>query len=423
MSAGIYTAGADVTLLHEFAGGASDGSGPRGDLTLSDSTLYGMTGQGGVATPGEWRHVIAQVFAAKVQLIVDGKLALEYVDPKPVTNADMPGLIAWSEGEFDNVRIYAGGVSGRKDVPTKEPPNEHRTERRDPVPVRGVPMIRFGGPLFGDQSTPEKLITAARELGYGAVYAPRLDPENEALCQEYGEALLGANLMVAEVGVWTGLNVPDPEKRGAARAGVVRGLRLAELIGAQCVVAIFGAQHPQRHSGPHPDNFEPRFVEEGVRIVQGILDEVQPRHTKLTMEMLPWAVPDSVENTLELIAAVDRPAFGVHLDPVNLINCPRRYYDTGAVLRECFEKLGPHIVACHAKDVVQDESVFPIHLNETPIGTGRMDYATFLRGLDARGRDVPLMLEHLKTAEEYAAAAAQVRRVAAEIGVGLGYAA
>ena len=226
--------------------------------------------------------------------------------------------------------------------------------------------------------------------------------------------------MVAEVGVWTGLNVPDADKRRDARERVVAGLRLAEQLGAQCCVTIFGAQHPTRHSGPHPGNFALSFVDEGVKIVQGILDEVQPQETRLTMEMLPWAVPDSVENTLELIAAVDRPAFGVHLDPVNIINCPRRYYDTGAVLRECFEKLGPHIVACHAKDVVQDESVFPFHVNETPIGTGRMDYPTFLRGLDALDRDVPLVMEHLKTAEEYAAAAAEVRRVAAEIGVALG---
>jgi len=227
--------------------------------------------------------------------------------------------------------------------------------------------------------------------------------------------------MVAEVGVWTGRNVPDPEKRCQAREGVVQGLRLAALLGAQCVVTIFGAQHPQRHSGPHRDNFEPRFGEEGIRIVQGVLDEVRPQHTKLTMELLPWAVPDSADNMLALIAAVDRPAFAVHLDPVNLINCPRRYYDTGTVLRECFEKLSPRLVACHAKDAVQDERVFPIHLNETSIGTGRMDYAAFLRGLDALGRDVPLMREHRKTAEEYAAAAAVVRRVAAEAGVALGW--
>jgi len=36
-----------ITLLHEFAGGANDGRNPCGSLTLSDSTLYGMTYSGG----------------------------------------------------------------------------------------------------------------------------------------------------------------------------------------------------------------------------------------------------------------------------------------------------------------------------------------------------------------------------------------
>ncbi len=35
------------TNLHEFAGGASDGSYPRGSLTLDGSRLYGMTFSGG----------------------------------------------------------------------------------------------------------------------------------------------------------------------------------------------------------------------------------------------------------------------------------------------------------------------------------------------------------------------------------------
>ena len=37
----------DVTLLHEFAGGNDDGQYPKGSLTLSGSTLYGMTSYGG----------------------------------------------------------------------------------------------------------------------------------------------------------------------------------------------------------------------------------------------------------------------------------------------------------------------------------------------------------------------------------------
>jgi uncharacterized repeat protein (TIGR03803 family) len=41
------TAQAQFSLLHEFAGGGSDGRGPYGWLTLSGSTLYGMTYGGG----------------------------------------------------------------------------------------------------------------------------------------------------------------------------------------------------------------------------------------------------------------------------------------------------------------------------------------------------------------------------------------
>ncbi len=43
----LETDGSGFSLLHEFAGGADDGSVPMGDLILADSTLYGMTDQGG----------------------------------------------------------------------------------------------------------------------------------------------------------------------------------------------------------------------------------------------------------------------------------------------------------------------------------------------------------------------------------------
>ena len=61
-----------------------------------------------VAEPGRWYHVIAQVLADRAQLIVDGTLVLEHVDSTPVQGADTAGIIAWSEAEFDNVRVYTG---------------------------------------------------------------------------------------------------------------------------------------------------------------------------------------------------------------------------------------------------------------------------------------------------------------------------
>ena len=41
-----------LTVLHSFAGGTNDGAGPQGSLTLSGTTLYGMTREGGAGDGG-----------------------------------------------------------------------------------------------------------------------------------------------------------------------------------------------------------------------------------------------------------------------------------------------------------------------------------------------------------------------------------
>ena len=49
----VSTTGSSFTTLHNFAGGASDGASPLGgSLTLSGSTLFGMTAHGGTGTSG-----------------------------------------------------------------------------------------------------------------------------------------------------------------------------------------------------------------------------------------------------------------------------------------------------------------------------------------------------------------------------------
>ena len=48
----INTDGTGFTILHDFVGGSSDGVGPMGSLTLDGSTLYGMTGSGGISNNG-----------------------------------------------------------------------------------------------------------------------------------------------------------------------------------------------------------------------------------------------------------------------------------------------------------------------------------------------------------------------------------
>ncbi|MBM3500296.1 MAG: hypothetical protein FJX74_16690, partial [Armatimonadetes bacterium] len=88
-----------------FIGFASNGNTANKILRLGQQVAVNT---GPLARPNEWHHVIGQVFDGRVQLIVDGELALEYEDEEPVTTADTAGLIAWGEGEFDNLRLYTG---------------------------------------------------------------------------------------------------------------------------------------------------------------------------------------------------------------------------------------------------------------------------------------------------------------------------
>jgi sugar phosphate isomerase/epimerase len=131
---------------------------------------------------------------------------------------------------------------------------------------------------------------------------------------------------------------------------------------------------------------------------------------------MPWAYPDSADSYLELARAIDRPAFAVHLDPVNLVCSPQRFYANGALIRECFEKLGPLIKSCHAKDIALSDRL-TTHLDEVRPGLGGLDYEAFLREAEKLGPDTPMMLEHLPAAQDYEQAAAFVRDTAKRLGV------
>jgi sugar phosphate isomerase/epimerase len=128
--------------------------------------------------------------------------------------------------------------------------------------------------------------------------------------------------------------------------------------------------------------------------------------------------PDSADSYLELIQAIDRRRFGAHLDPVNVICSPQRYFRNADLLREWFAKLGPHIQSCHAKDILLRDRL-TVHLDEVRPGLGYLSYRTYLQELAKIDPDTPLMLEHMHKEEDYTAGASHIRSIAAQIGVAL----
>jgi sugar phosphate isomerase/epimerase len=152
--------------------------------------------------------------------------------------------------------------------------------------------------------------------------------------------------------------------------------------------------------------------------VREIIDAVKPKRTKYTLEGMPWMYPDSPACYAKMMKDIDREAFAAHLDPVNWINSPEKYFKNASLLEESFQLLGDSIRSIHAKDIKLGDEL-TVHLPEVRLGLGGLDYRAFLRCADQLPADTPFMLEHLPKEEDYDQAAAVVRKIAGEMKIAL----
>ena len=277
--------------------------------------------------------------------------------------------------------------------------------------------VRLGGPVFLKSDDPAELAREHRRLGYSAAYCPTAKTGETDRIKAIREAFAKEDVVIAEVGAWKNMLDPDDAKRRENLAYVTDRCALAEEVGARCCVDIAGSYDPKVWYGPNPKNLSREFFDATVANCRHVIDAVKPKRTKFTIEMMGWNLPDGPDSYVQLIKAVDRKGFGVHLDVCNGVNCPTRFYKNTEFIEECFAKLGPWIISCHAKDL-QWITELNVHFLEVIPGRGQMDYKAYLHGLTKLPVDAPLMLEHLKTAEEYDEGREYIRKVGNEVGVG-----
>jgi sugar phosphate isomerase/epimerase len=278
-------------------------------------------------------------------------------------------------------------------------------------------MIRLGGNgIPGADGDPFAFARAHRAYGYGAAYCPPVAIADARRLADIEKAFAAENVTIAEIGIWRNLVTRDAAVRKAHRDIALEKLAVADAVGAKCAVSYIGSYAPGSDYGPSPENLTEEAFDDAVEVARYLIDTVKPKRAKFALEMEQYSLPDSVDMYVKLIRAVDRPAFACHVDPVNLVMTPRTYYDTTGLLREIFDKLGPWIVSCHAKDIVLHHQA-ALHFDEVMIGKGTLDYRAFLTGLERLGRDVPLMLEHL-TEPEYAVARDEIFKVGDALGIG-----
>lgn len=274
--------------------------------------------------------------------------------------------------------------------------------------------VRLGGPVPGNFNDPAEWIKAVKVLQYTAAYCPLQPGAPADLIRAFRDEAKRNKIIISEVGSWCNVLDPEDNRRKEALTKNIDSLRLADEIGARCCVNISGARG-EKWDGPYPGNYAKETFDLIVENVRNIIDQVKPVSAFYTLEPMPYMLPDSPDSCLELIKAVDRKQFGVHLDPVNMISDPKKYFNNGAFLKECFTKLRQHIKSIHAKDII----IMPeltLHLEERRPGSGTLDYQVFLQEV-SKLKDIPFMLEHLQSQEEYLLAVNFVREAARKAGV------
>jgi sugar phosphate isomerase/epimerase len=290
----------------------------------------------------------------------------------------------------------------------------------DPLQSRGnvntKSRIRLGAPLFDKYTNAEEWISLLKKNGYTAAYCPVSPGASLAVVEEYRTAAAKNDIIIAEVGAWSNPISPDEAMAKAALQKCISSLLLADQIGAACCVNISGSRNPVSWAGPHKDNLTDATFDMIVETTRKIIDAVKSTRTFYTLEAMPWSYPDTADAYLRLIKAIDRERFAVHIDPVNWVVSPQVLYKNGEMIKDAFRKLGPYIKSCHAKDVSIKEGTDLPQLEEVLPGRGYLDYSVYLSEL-AKLDNIPLMIEHLKTAEEYRLAAEHIREKAASLNI------
>ena len=275
--------------------------------------------------------------------------------------------------------------------------------------------MRLGVGLSSPSDDPEAIAQAYVDAGYSAAICPAVTLEQPERIGAIRKAFERYDVLLAEMGVWNNMLHPNPVVRNANIQANIETLATADEVGVRCCVNIAGSFNPDQWDGPHPRNLSEEAFELTVENVRMVLDTAKPKRTVYSLETMPWVIPDSIQSYQRLIKAIGHPMFGVHLDPVNMINTPSRFYNNASFLQECFTAFGEAIISVHAKDISM-EPTLTVHLQEVRPGLGDLDYGVFLRELNKLPEDTPFILEHLPQ-NEYPPAQAYVLETAEKVGV------
>ena len=118
--------------------------------------------------------------------------------------------------------------------------------------------------------------------------------------RDYAQCCRDNDLLIGEVGVWRNVMARDPAERERNIEFAIRQMELAEEVGANCCVNIAGSPG-DLWDGYHPSLDTRAVYDDIIATTRRIIDAVQPQKTCYSLEPMPWMVPESPEQYLQLM--------------------------------------------------------------------------------------------------------------------------
>lgn len=190
---------------------------------------------------------------------------------------------------------------------------------------------------------------------------------------------------------------PDEAVRRAGVEGARDLVRLAAKMGVPESGVRPTSLNPRGDWWPHADNYKPETEDRLVRSLCEILETAEELGITVVLETHVTTTLNTPETIHRVIERTGSKRLKLNLDPCNFVGDLQTAFNLPPMLQHLFDVLGEYIATVHLKDFLLEDR-FVVHITETVIGTGLMDFDTILNLVQHTKPDTYVVIEHLPVA-------------------------
>jgi sugar phosphate isomerase/epimerase len=241
-------------------------------------------------------------------------------------------------------------------------------------------------------------IRFAAELGFHGVGAHLSVPAStitDELAAHVKSVYDAQNMPFLQVwGPYPCIITPDESVRKAGVEGARDLVKLAARLGIKESGVRPTSMNPRGDWWPHPDNYKPEAEERLLKSLVEILQTAEDYDIDVVLETHTSTTLNTAQTIRRIIERTGSRRLKLNLDPCNFVADLQIACNPTPMINEIFDVLGEYIATVHVKDYYTEDRL-TVHIAETVIGTGMMDFDTILRRLQQVKPDGYAVIEHL----------------------------